>query len=155
VSARVTAAPAGDALPFLADLATALHLSNLPSDAIEARVGAAARGLGLEVNALVLQSALLLARHDGGRAHLRRIEVGTHWNLTRLHDLVTLAEETADGRVALAEARAELERILAAPKFPKPVVVLGYAVYGAAVAARIGGGIVEILVAGVVGVLAS
>jgi uncharacterized membrane protein YjjP (DUF1212 family) len=159
VSARSPTPAAGasaeEALGFLCDLAGALHVAYVPSDLVELRVRAAARGLGLEVDAFALQSAVLLQPRGEGAARLLRAEFNPHWELDRLHQLAALADELAGGRLALPAARAELDRILAAPRpFPKPVVVLGYAVYAAAVAARVGGGVVELLAAGLVGVLA-
>lgn len=144
-----------DAITFLGELAAALHVAYLPSHLVERRVGAAARGLGLEVTTFTLQSLVLLQLRGPFGAHFVRTEFNPHWNLERLHQLVTLSEDVAGGRTALRAAQAELDRILATPRrYPTLVVVLAYAVYGAAVAARVGGGGVEVLAAGLVGVLA-
>jgi uncharacterized membrane protein YjjP (DUF1212 family) len=147
---------ADETLAFLADLGAALHAGYLPADQVEARLHAAARGLGLrEVEAFTLQSLVLVGQRGRGGMHLLRTEYSPHWNLIRLHDLVALVEAIAAGRLLLPAARAELQRITATPRhFKPPVVLLAYAIYGAAVAGRVGGGALEVLVAGVVGLVA-
>jgi uncharacterized membrane protein YjjP (DUF1212 family) len=147
-------AAADEALSFLAELACALHAAYLPADVVEARILAAARGLGIEMETFTLQS-LVLVQRSGRGAHLRRTEFSPHWNLARLHALVALSDAIAEGARPLPAAQAELARITAEPPlYSKPLVVLAYAVYGAAVAARVGGGVLELLAAGVVGIVA-
>jgi uncharacterized membrane protein YjjP (DUF1212 family)/uncharacterized membrane protein YjjB (DUF3815 family) len=156
-AADVGAVAGGDheAVVFLADLAAALHVAYLPSDLVEWRVEEAARGLGVDAEVFALYSAVVLQRRGRGGAHLVRASSSPTYNLARLHHLVTLSERVADGRLPFPAARDELAAILAAPRrYPRPAVVLGFAVYGAAVAARVGGGAAEVLAAGLIGVVA-
>lgn len=139
---------------FLSDLAAALHVLYLPSDVVASRVAAAARGLGRVIDVFVLQSAVFLQSARGGGAYFAATKFSPRYDLDRLHRVERLSENVADGHLSLHDARAELDRILAAPpRYPKPIAVLGCVLYGAAVAARIGGGPVEIFVAALVGLL--
>jgi uncharacterized membrane protein YjjP (DUF1212 family) len=74
--------------------------------------------------------------------------------VSRLHELLGLSAEVEAGRLGVAAAAAELLRIESAPSaWPRAVVVLAYGVYGAAVAARVGGRGWEMLAAGLIGLL--
>src|SRR5579871_1842760 len=146
-----------DKVALLGELARALHQATLPADAVEERVAAIARQLGVEGEIFTLQSFLAMELHAGGetRAVVGRMSFDTHWNLTRMTALIALSDRLAAGNVSVAEARRELAAIPHRPNpYPNALVVLAYAVYGAAVAARIGGGLREMLVAGVVGLVA-
>jgi uncharacterized membrane protein YjjP (DUF1212 family) len=151
-------APASDAdevLAFLAELASALHSTSTPAHIVEARIREAARALGLEVETFTLQSLVLVGRRGRGGAHVVRTEFSPHWNLRRLHELVALADAIASGDRALPSARADLQRIQTEPpQYRKSFVLLCYVIYGAAVAGRVGGGPMELLVAALVGVVA-
>jgi uncharacterized membrane protein YjjP (DUF1212 family)/uncharacterized membrane protein YjjB (DUF3815 family) len=142
---------------LLLDLGQALHAAALPSDIVERRLRAAARGLGTRAQVLVLQGFIAVQTGPGpaGAVELRRISFDTHWNLRRLEALVGLCASLARGERGLTEGRAELERILHEPlAYAKGLVVLAYGVYGAAVAVRVGGGLMEALVGGLVGLVA-
>ena len=145
------------ATTLLADLAEALHWAAVPSDSVERRVNDAARGLGIEAQAFVLQGYLTVETRVGERKCLenRRASADTHFDLRRLHALVELSRALARGECSLAQGRASLERIRSQrPLYRKALVVLGYGVYGAAVAARVGGGVMESVVGAVTGLLA-
>ncbi|NOK33902.1 threonine/serine exporter family protein [Corallococcus exercitus] len=142
---------------FLLDLAKALHLAYQPSLLVEARVRAAAKAWGLDVEVFTLQSLAMTEVVSPVRSHVAfaRLPFDPHWNLGRAAALLRLSEAIHEGRVRLPEARAELERILKthAP-YPEWLVFVAYGVYGAAVAARVGGAWREMLVAFFVGLIA-
>ncbi|NTX33897.1 threonine/serine exporter family protein [Myxococcus sp. CA051A] len=142
---------------LLLDLARALHLSYVPSFGVENRVKKAARAWGLEVEVFTLQTLALTEVRSGAsrRVDFQRLPFNPHWNLTRAASLLLLSESIARGKRTVAEARAELDRIMAPHQLhPEWLVYLAYGVYGAAVAARVGGGWWELVAALVVGVLA-
>ncbi|MCP3101195.1 threonine/serine exporter family protein [Myxococcus sp. K15C18031901] len=142
---------------LLLDLARALHLAYVPSFGVEQRVRRAARAWGLEVEVFTLQTLAVTEVRSGAprRVDIARLPFNPHWNLRRAAALLLLSESIAAGRLRVPEARAELERILAPhPSHSEWVVFLAYGVYGAAVAARVGGGGWEMAAAFVVGVLA-
>jgi uncharacterized membrane protein YjjP (DUF1212 family) len=142
---------------LLGELARALHQATVPADVLEQRLGAVARRLGVEGEFFTLQSFLAMELHGAGRKDVSvgRMSFDTHWNLTRMTAILAVADELADGRIGVADAR---KRLAAIPKrrnpYPNWLVVLAYGVYGAVVAARVGGNVREMLVAGVVGLAA-
>ena len=138
------------AATLLLDLGQALHASAMPSNLVEERLRAVARGMGTQAEVFVSQGFLVIETGQGARQRvdLRRISFDTHWNLGRVHALVDLCTRVARGELGLAAARATLERILAQPRpYAKWLVVLAYGVYSGAVAARVGGGALEVAVA--------
>jgi uncharacterized membrane protein YjjP (DUF1212 family) len=145
---------AAESTTFLLELATALHAAYLPVNEVERRVRECAKGLGVEAEPFTLQSVAMIGGRSAG-ARLLRMEFSPHWNLTRLHHLLGLCGEVAAGRKGLAAAQEELTRIEAMPKrYGRRLVLLGYVVYGAAVAARVGGHGWEILAAALLGLVA-
>ncbi|WP_404369838.1 threonine/serine exporter ThrE family protein [Corallococcus coralloides] len=142
---------------FLLDLAKALHLAYQPSSLVEERVRRAAKAWGLDVEVFTLQSLAMtqVASPRRPRVAFERLPFSPHWNLGRSAALLRLADAIAEGRGGLPESRAELDRILArrAP-YPVWLVFVAYGVYGAAVAARVGGAGWEMLVAFCVGFVA-
>ncbi|MFY2563928.1 threonine/serine ThrE exporter family protein [Corallococcus terminator] len=142
---------------LLLDLARALHLSYVPSFGVESRVRKAARAWGLEVEVFTLQTLAVTEVRSGAarRVDFHRLPFNPHWNLRRAAALLLLSESVARGKLTVAEARSELDRIMAPHRLhPEWLVFLAYGVYGAAVAARVGGGWWELVAALAVGVLA-
>jgi uncharacterized membrane protein YjjP (DUF1212 family) len=155
-----------DASALLRELGEAAHVASFPSDVVDERLRDGARALGLTADVLTLPSFLALevrARDAGAGAgaagqrvvEVRRIPFETHWNLRRVAALDELGRAIVARRLGVAEARAALADIGARPnRFGKWTVALGYAVFGAAVAARVGGAWREMLAAGLIGLLA-
>jgi uncharacterized membrane protein YjjP (DUF1212 family) len=146
---------------LLLDLGTTMHAAALPSPIIERRLKDIARTWGVQAEVFVLQGFLAIETHDGSaagpvaRADLRRVSFDAHWNLRRVHDLTNLCGSLARGERSITSARTELERIKDLPRlYPKWLVVLAYAAYGAAVAARVGGSWREAVAGGMVGLVA-
>ncbi len=145
-----------DAVALLLDMERALHVAALPADVVEERVREMAIGLGMAAEIFTSQSFTATELRAGGKTsvEIRRIPFDPHWNLTRISDLLALARAVAEPRIPIAEARVQLHSISArANRYPKWLVVVGYAVYAAAVAARVGGRWCEMLVALVIGAL--
>lgn len=142
---------------FLLDLAKALHLAYQPSLLVEERVRRAAKAWGLDVEVFTLQSLAMTEVASPRRSHVvfARLPFNPHWNLARASALLRLADAIPEGRLRLPEARAELDRIeRSRSPYPEWLVFAAYGVYGAAVAARVGGAWLELLVAFFVGFVA-
>ncbi|NVJ07566.1 threonine/serine exporter family protein [Myxococcus sp. AM001] len=142
---------------FLLDLARALHLAYQPSLLVEARVRRVARAWGLRAEVFTVQSLAMtqVVAPRRAPADFTRLPFNPHWNLGRAAALLQLTDDLAEGGVGLPQARARLDRIVAQRSpFPKWLVLLAYGVYGAAVAARVGGGWWEMVAALLVGVIA-
>jgi uncharacterized membrane protein YjjP (DUF1212 family) len=147
---------AEEKVALLGELARALHHATLPADAVEERLAAVARRLGIDGEFFTMQSFVAMELHaDGTKSvSLGRMSFDTHWNLTRMTELIALADRLADGRVGAAQARQEIAAIAARPnRYPAPLVVAAYGVYGLAVTARVGGGAIELLVGALVGLV--
>ena len=143
--------------PLMGDLADALHSASLPADLVEVHLDEVGRAVEVPVRALILQGAVVVAvgREDREKVDLRRIDFETHWNLTRVSRLLAVVKELAKRQVEITEGRNRLAGIMAAPKpYGAGLVTLGYAVYGCAVAARVGGAWLEMAVAALIGAVA-
>lgn len=156
-----TAAPlesTDDLTAFLLELAAAMHHSQLPSDRIEEQLDRIGMRFGAKVDPLVLQGAVAMETRRGAQSSIaiRRIDFDAGWHLERVKQLVELARSVGEGHMSLAHARARLAAIRAEPPiYPRVVVVAGYSVYAAAVAARVGGGVLEVGVAVLLGIAAA
>jgi uncharacterized membrane protein YjjP (DUF1212 family) len=142
---------------FLLDLGHALYEVALPSNAVERRLREVSRALGTRAQSFVLQGFLCVqvGPEVVGRVALQRTSFDTSWRLARLTDLACLVRALSAGTCALTEGRARLDAILAeASPYPGWLVLAAYATYGGAVAARVGGRWLEVLVAAAVGALA-
>lgn len=149
------ASRAADGAQFLLDLAGALHEAYMPADQVERRIRQAACGLHLGAEVFTLQTVAAVELWGSTGVHLRRMPFSPHWNLVRHRALIDLCEAIAAERLGLPAARAELHRIEAMPpRYAHGVVLAAYAVYGAAVAARVGGGPPEIAGALLIGIVA-
>jgi uncharacterized membrane protein YjjP (DUF1212 family) len=145
----------------LGDVAAGLHGVSVPSDVVEQEIRALAKGQGVPVESLILESRLELqvGKGPGSEMLLRTIDFDTGWNLRRLADLQAVVSRLRAKGVAttadLVGARREIAAIVARPpKFSAPMVALGYAIYGGAVAARVRGGWLEVAVGVIVGLVA-
>jgi len=141
---------------LLLDLAQALHASAIPTDIVEERLRAGAAALGIDAQFFTMQSFVAAALRGGGtrRLEMRRFPFDTHWNLAQANALLALATALADGKVGAAAGQAELARILHRKAlYPHWLVALAWAVYGAAVGARVGGRWTEIAVAALVSLI--
>ncbi len=146
-----------EASRFLLDLARALHLAYQPSLLVEERVRRAAKAWGLKAEVFTVQSLAMTQVVPPHRApaDFARVPFNPHWNLGRAAALLQLTDDIAEGNVGLKEARLALDRIVSARSpYPKWLVLLAYGVYGAAVAARVGGAWLEMLAALLVGIVA-
>jgi uncharacterized membrane protein YjjP (DUF1212 family) len=144
-------------MALLGELARALHQATVPADILEERLTAVAKRLGIEGEFFTLQSFLAMELRSEGAARVSvgRMSFDTHWNLTRMTAVLAITDKLADGRMSVAEGRRELAAL---PKrknpYPNWVVAVAYGVYSAAVAARVGGNLREMLVGGAVGLAA-
>ncbi|RKH40173.1 threonine/serine exporter family protein [Corallococcus llansteffanensis] len=153
----VTPIDEDQAVAFLLDLVRALHLAYLPANVVEPLMKGAAQGLGLRMELFTLQSFVATELTSGRqrRVDIERVPFNPHWNLRRTSGVLLVARAVAAGQLRLPEARAELERVVhQRAAWPEGLVFIAYGVYGAAVAARVGGAWRELAAAGLIGVMA-
>jgi uncharacterized membrane protein YjjP (DUF1212 family) len=153
-----TSRPPGDrATDLLLDLAAAMHAAAIPADMAEERLRRVAEALGIDAQFFTMQSFFATELRRGGaeRVEIRRIPFDTHWNVTEARAIDDLARALADRKIDAAAARVELDRIVAAKSsFPRSLVALCWAAYGAVVAVRVGGRGLEALAGAAIGAVA-
>jgi uncharacterized membrane protein YjjP (DUF1212 family) len=150
--------PGEQSTRLLLDLAQALHASGLPVDIVEQRLYEVAAALGIDAQFFTLQSfvAAELRRDGAERVAIRRFPFDTHWNLAKTAALNHLATALAAGKVDAAAGCTELDRIVRLQSvYPRWLVTLAWAVYGAAVGARVGGRWIEMAVAALISFIAA
>ena len=145
----------------LGDLAAGLHAVSMPTDVVEEELRAIGDEQGVAVESRTLQTSLELqvGTGPGSEVVLRNIESDPGWNLRRLAGLQGVVHHLHEKRSAtnadLLDARREIARIVSTPApFSPAKVALGSGVYGAAVAARVGGGWLEAVAGIIVGLVA-
>ncbi|HVK61662.1 MAG TPA: threonine/serine exporter family protein [Bdellovibrionales bacterium] len=142
-------------ISLLTDLASSLHSGNIPTDVVESRTIAAAKTMGTHINVLGSQSSFIV-EHPGPPifTHVQRFPFNTHWNLTRLNGYLDLSDDLIEGKVDDVEGGRRLDKLNAIGSvYPRWLVVIAYAIYSLAVAARIGGGMIEMFAAMIIGIV--
>jgi uncharacterized membrane protein YjjP (DUF1212 family) len=150
-----TAASHDEAVGFTLRLAEALHRYGAPAHRLEAVTTGMAERLGLQGQFFSMPTAFFAAfgPWEQQRSYLVRVEPGDV-DLDKQLRLDAVAEAVAAGRMTPLEGDRAIEGIEAAP--PRYGAALTLAAHGlaAAVAARFfGGGLAEVVTAGVVGLL--
>lgn len=167
--ARGAAADAQDATPprsrapddqppavdrFLAELARTLHESGTPSHRLEALVSACASRLGHRASVFALPTWISLSVDSGGaqRSTSFRVEPGAP-KLALLEEVFRVADRVTRGDLDAPGGLAELARIrqrLWRP--PSTASFAGYALFSAAAARLLGGGVGDMVAAAVPGI---
>lgn len=135
---------------LFAELAEAMHAIGFPADSIEDAIARIAGGHGLEVDAVVLHSAVAIEVRSDASQHvqLRRISSQTAWRFAQVRQILDLVDELSRRSKGLADGSVELARIRARPSpLPSIAYAAGYAVYSGVVAMRVGGAWIEMAVA--------
>jgi uncharacterized membrane protein YjjP (DUF1212 family) len=160
-SETTTGARDSELAHVLGDVAAGLHGVSVPTDMVEEEIQAIAHAQGVSVETLILESRLELQVENGPSREvvLRTIDADTGWNLRRLCDLQGVVSRLKGNRLVadaeLISTRREISEIVSQPAAYSPALVaLGYAAYGAAVSARVGGGWLEVFVGIIVGLTA-
>ena len=143
------------AIGFILRLGRALHIYGLSADALEQALLAMSQRLGLEANFFTTPTAIFAAFGPSERQHTHLIRVfPSDVNLGKLARLDAVSRDVENGRIRAIEGSAQIDAIIALPTSPGPVVrVLGYGVASAAVCRILGGGLNEVMVAGLAGLL--
>jgi uncharacterized membrane protein YjjP (DUF1212 family) len=141
---------------LLLDLAQELHGVQMPADVVESRLERVSRGLGVNAQFLTAQRAVIaeVAAEPENLLALRAIPFSAHWNLARVGDLVRLCRGLSARELTVAAGRDRLRQLAAAPPpYPRLLTVFAYGLYSVAVAIRVGGGLPELAVGGVIGLV--
>ncbi len=140
---------------FLRNLAQALHISGMPAHDLERHLNAMGQRLGVRVDSFAVLTMLTLNITAGdGTQRVEMLRLPFYdYNMTRLIALEKLLREI-DGPHSLARGEAQLKEIVNRPALwtGVPFVAFGF-LLSASVAVLLGGGWIELLCGGLVGML--
>ncbi|HZS10397.1 MAG TPA: threonine/serine exporter family protein [Blastocatellia bacterium] len=147
--------PQQEAIGFILSLGRALHIFGYPAYRLEELLESAAEKLGLKGQFFATPTSVYcgFGELDEQRTYLIRIEPGDV-NLGKLVDLDEVTSNVVCGRITPARG-SELVQEITASRSPYrwPLRVLSYSLASAASARIIGGGIKEIIVSGIIGLV--
>lgn len=144
-----------DGETFLLALAQALHQAGLAAHRIEDVLGRVAERLGQSAQFFSTPTALIVATGslDEQRTSLLRVEP-RDVNLERMTALDTLVEDVLAGREEPRQAAARLQAIAdRPPRYRGLMIVPSFALVSAAACVFFGGGLLDVAVAAVIGLL--
>ena len=150
-----TAAGDAAAVGFILRLGRALHSYGFSSDALEASLQAMSERLGLEAQFFTTPTSIFAAFGAPERQHTHLIRVYPgDVDLGKLARLDGVSSDVEQGRLSVVEGSARIDVIIASPPTSSALLrVLAYGVASAAVCRILAGGLNEVLVAGVAGLI--
>lgn len=143
------------AVGFVLRLGRALHVYGLSADALEYALLAMCERLDLEAAFFTTPTSIFAAfgPQERQRMHLIRVYPGDV-DLGKLARLDAVAREVEAGQVSVLEGSARIDAIMAMPAISRPIVpILAYGLASAAICRVLEGGLDEVMVAGVAGLL--
>jgi uncharacterized membrane protein YjjP (DUF1212 family) len=142
---------------FVVTLARALHRQGMACHHLESLLARVAARLGIEAHMLSLPTAFLASFLDGESAGPRsvilRLDPGT-MDLSRQSKLIMVGRSVADGSLSLDEARRRVSEIESEPGLPWWLQIPAGTVVAGAASRLFGGGLAEVLLGCVIGLLA-
>ncbi len=147
--------PADDRIRFVLTLARAMHAYGYPAHRAEGTLGDVADRLGLTAQFFSTPTSFMASfgSLERQRTHLIRVDPGDV-DLGKTADVEDVIRRVLAGQLTPSEGTAQLEAVRAAPPRYGPLVtVLAFGFSSSAASRFLGGGLREILVAGVVGLL--
>lgn len=140
---------------FVLRLGRALHIYGLSADALEQSLQAMCDRLGLEAQFFTTPTSIFAAfgPPERQRTHLIRVYPGDV-DLGKLARLDAVSRDVEQGRVSVLEGSARIDAIIALPPISRPIVrILAYGIASAVVCRILAGGLNEVVVAGLAGLL--
>ena len=148
-------APATGAIGFVLRLGKALHQSGYPAHQLERALALVARRLGLEAQFFSTPTSIFAAfgTADRQQTTMTRVEPG-EVNLARLSRLDGVMRDVVGGRASAMQGSARVEHLLAERgPYPAWLGVLAFGLASAAVAVLLGGGLTEVGIAALLGLV--
>ncbi len=143
------------AVGFLLRLGRALHVYGMSADSLEQALQAMADRLGLEANFFTTPTSIFAAfgPPERQRTHLIRVYPGDV-DLGKLARLDAVSRDVEQGRLTVVEGSARIDAIMALPAISHPIVrVFAYGLASAVVCRILLGGMNEVVVAGLAGLM--
>lgn len=146
---------AADAIQFVLDLGRALHRYGTPAHRLEEALRVCCRRLGLLAEVFTTPTAIIMSfgEPEELRTRMMRVE-GGELDMSKLARVDALADAVASFQMTPAEGVRELEAILASPRqFGRGLSMLAHGVTAGALAVYIGGSLIDVAIAGVIGLM--
>ena len=140
---------------FILKLAKLLHTHGYPAHRLEAVLAAAARRLDLEAQFFSTPTSLFIAfgPQDHQRTHLIRVQPGAT-NLGMISGLDAIASEVALGTLGAHDGLARMEALVEQPRHAGPALrTMAFVAVAVGLAALLDGGALDLVVAGLCGLV--
>ncbi|MGH9840868.1 MAG: threonine/serine ThrE exporter family protein [Blastocatellia bacterium] len=150
-----TGADAHDAIGFVLRLGRALHTYGFPANQLEETMGKAAATLGLNGQFFSTPTSIFASfgPQDDQRTFLIRVKPG-EVNLGKLTALDVIVTRVLRGALTPAEGSAKIEWTLdAPPAYGRAITTLAFGMASAGASRFLGGGLKEIALSGVIGLM--
>ncbi|MEO8705849.1 MAG: threonine/serine exporter family protein [Kofleriaceae bacterium] len=151
----MTAEQEADAIAFVLALGRALHRYGTPSHRLEEALGVCCGQLGLEAEVFTTPTAIIMsfgAPHEL-RTRMLRVE-GGELDMDKLEQVDDLADDVGARELTTAEGIVRIQQILAAPRgYGKAISTVMHALTAASLAVFFGGGLADVAVTTVIGVM--
>lgn len=147
--------PAEDVGRFCMSLARALCMYGTPTPRLERSIEEVAAKLAIPCQILATPTGIQASFGEGAdqRTYLERVQPG-QIHLARLSETAAVHDQVMHGHLGPEEGTKELQRIAGShPPWSGPVTALSFSLTSAAASVFLGGGILEIIAAGIVGLI--
>lgn len=144
-----------DVIAFVLALGRALHKYGTPAHRLEEALGVCCRRLGLEAEIFTTPTAIIMSFGDPHELRTRMMRVeGGELDMDKLEQVDDLADAVAAQQVTAAEGLERLHRILASPRqYGRAVTVVVNGLTSGTLAVFFGGGLMDVVVASLIGVM--
>ncbi len=147
--------PTTDAVELVVAFARALHRAGTPSSELERGIGRLAASLGVQAQLFATPTAIFASFGAPGRQRtaLLRVEPGDV-DLERLERVWALVDQLRAGDIRPIEAHRALDQLESrVSPYPARLTILAFGAVSASAAVFVGGGALDVLVAGLVGLV--
>jgi uncharacterized membrane protein YjjP (DUF1212 family) len=145
-----------DSVGFVLRLGRALHMYGYTAHGLEGSLGEVAARLGLEGSQFFATPTFILAAFgapEQQRTHLIRVEPGDP-NLGKLAAIDDVTDQVMEAKLSPAQGSAQIDAIIASPsRYNRLVETLAYGFVSAATCRILDGGVAEIAMSSVVGLV--
>lgn len=144
-----------DVIAFVLALGRALHKYGTPAHRLEEALGVCCRRLGLEAEIFTTPTAIIMSFGDPHELRTRMMRVeGGELDMDKLEQVDDLADAVAAQQVTAAEGLERLHRILSSPRqYGRAVTVVVNGLTSGTLAVFFGGGLMDVVVASLIGVM--
>lgn len=140
---------------FIISLAESIHQNGIPAHRLENTMQMICESIGVSAEFSATPEILLISFSSDGssKTHMKKCR-GSDLNFEKMTLLDQLIEKVMKGQLSIAAAKEELERINTLPKrYTALVNILSIGVSTSSAACLFGGGWVEMMVSGIIGIM--